>query len=141
MRRFHRRHDADRLEPVLPNVDDSPSKSLLIEAGWGAHPRPRLELYDLIMDPGEMRNLAEFPDFDDVRAELEQQLHKGWSAPQTRWSAVRYQFRRGVRQRPRSDLGKRAVRGGCGLTVLNLSSGRSGRAWKHAPYKVEGLLD
>ena len=52
------RHFGDRLEPVLPNVDDSPSKSLLVEAGWGTEPRPRLELYDLIMDPGEMRNLA-----------------------------------------------------------------------------------
>ena len=32
------RHFGDRLEPVLPNVDDSPSKSLLIDAGWGATP-------------------------------------------------------------------------------------------------------
>ena len=52
------RHFGDRLEPVLPNVDDSPSKSLLIDAGWGGKPRPRFELYDLIMDPGEMRTLA-----------------------------------------------------------------------------------
>ena len=62
------RHFGDRLEPVLPNVDDSPSKSLLIAAGWGTQRRPRLELYDLIMDPGEMRNLAEVPDFARVSA-------------------------------------------------------------------------
>ena len=68
------RHYGDRLEPVLPNVDDSPSKSLLIDAGWGSHPRPRVELYDLIMDPTEMRNLADVPDFALLREELEGRL-------------------------------------------------------------------
>jgi arylsulfatase A-like enzyme len=68
------RHYGDRLEPVLPNVDDSPSKSLLIDAGWGSHPRPRVELYDLIMDPAEMRNLADVPDFALLREELEGRL-------------------------------------------------------------------
>jgi len=68
------RHFGDRLEPVLPNVDDSPSKSLLIDAGWGSHPRPRVELYDLIMDPAEMRNLADVADFAPLREELERRL-------------------------------------------------------------------
>ena len=71
------RHFGDRLEPVLPNVDDSPSKSLLIEAGWGSDPRPRVELYDLIMDPAEMRNLADVPDFEPLREELEGRL-RAW---------------------------------------------------------------
>ncbi len=70
------RHFGDRLEPVLPNVDDSPSKSLLISAGWGKSPRPRLELYDLIMDPTEMRNLAELEDFAPVREELDDRLRE-----------------------------------------------------------------
>jgi arylsulfatase A-like enzyme len=64
------RHFADRLEPVLPNVDDSPSKDLLVAAGWGRDPRPREELYDLLMDPGEMRNLAGSAACADVEAEL-----------------------------------------------------------------------
>jgi len=68
------RHFGDRLEPVLPNVDDSPSKDMLVAAGWGRHRRPRLELYDLLMDPGEMRNLADSPLHADVRAELEARL-------------------------------------------------------------------
>jgi arylsulfatase A-like enzyme len=68
------RHFGDRLEPVLPNVDDSPSKALLIDAGWGSHPRPRLELYDLIMDPGEMRNLADDPTSAPLREELDWRL-------------------------------------------------------------------
>jgi arylsulfatase A-like enzyme len=69
-------HFGDRLEPVLPNVDDSPSKTLLMEAGWGSHPRPRVEVYDLVMDPGEMRNLADAPEFADLRGDLERRLHE-----------------------------------------------------------------
>jgi N-sulfoglucosamine sulfohydrolase len=71
------RHFGDRLEPVLPNVDDSPSKDLLIRAGWGQHPRPRLEFYDLVLDPGEMRNLADDAAQADVLATLDDRLH-GW---------------------------------------------------------------
>jgi N-sulfoglucosamine sulfohydrolase len=69
------RHFGERLEPVLPNVDDSPSKDLLIAAGWGHQPRPRVELYDLVLDPGEMRNLAEDAAQADVRATLDERLH------------------------------------------------------------------
>ncbi|HEX7289935.1 MAG TPA: sulfatase [Conexibacter sp.] len=60
------RHFGERLLPVLPNVDDSPSKDLLVAAGWAEQPRPRLELYDLLADPIEMRNLA----YDDAFTEL-----------------------------------------------------------------------
>jgi N-sulfoglucosamine sulfohydrolase len=70
------RNFGERLEPVLPNVDDSPSKTLLIEAGWATQRRPRVELYDLIMDPGEMRNLADDGDFALVREELDLRLHQ-----------------------------------------------------------------
>ena len=68
------RHFGDRLEPVLPNVDESPSKALLVAAGWGEQPRPRVELYDLVMDPGEMRNLAEDPVHAGVLADLDARL-------------------------------------------------------------------
>jgi N-sulfoglucosamine sulfohydrolase len=70
------RHFGERLEPVLPNVDDSPSKTLLIEAGWATHPRPELEFYDLLMDPGEMRNLADEPEYADLRRDLDRRLHE-----------------------------------------------------------------
>jgi N-sulfoglucosamine sulfohydrolase len=65
------RHFGERLLPVLPNVDDSPSKELLVAAGWGETPRPRLELYDLLADPGEMRNLA----YDESYVELLDELN------------------------------------------------------------------
>jgi arylsulfatase A-like enzyme len=68
------RHFGDWREPVLPNVDDSPSKDLLVAAGWGTIPRPEIELYDLLLDPGEARNLAGYPAFADVGAELEERL-------------------------------------------------------------------
>ena len=73
------RHYGDRLEQVLPNVDDSPSKSLLIAAGWGVQRRPRVELHDLIMDPNEMRNLAEDADSAALRQDLEGRLYE-WMA-------------------------------------------------------------
>jgi arylsulfatase A-like enzyme len=70
------RHFGDRLEPVLPNTDDSPSKDLLVEAGWGTRRRPREELYDLLMDPGEMRNLAGDPELDEVQRALSERLQR-----------------------------------------------------------------
>ena len=73
------RHFGDRLAPVLPNIDDSPSKSLMIAAGWATQRRPRVELYDLVMDPGEMRNLAEVSEFAPLRDELDERLHE-WMA-------------------------------------------------------------
>lgn len=70
------RHHGERLEPVLPNVDDSPSKDLLVAAGWGERPRPRVELYDLLADPGEMRNLADDPGCAELRGRLDGRLRQ-----------------------------------------------------------------
>ena len=52
------RRYADRIPPVLPNCDDSPSKSLWLDAGWRQQPQEREQLYDLVFDPGEQHNLA-----------------------------------------------------------------------------------
>jgi N-sulfoglucosamine sulfohydrolase len=71
------RHFGDRLEPVLPNTDDSPSKDLLMRAGWGRHPRPRVEFYDLVLDPGEMRNLADDATQAEALDALDDRL-QGW---------------------------------------------------------------
>ena len=56
IRRFH-----DYDHPVLANCDDSATKSLLVEAGWGDQIVPREHLYDLLLDPNEDRNLAAEP--------------------------------------------------------------------------------
>ena len=68
------KHFGDRLEPVLPNIDDGPTKDLLLAAGLGDQPRPRVELYDLLMDPGEMRNLADDEAAAGIRTDLERRL-------------------------------------------------------------------
>jgi N-sulfoglucosamine sulfohydrolase len=66
--------DYDR--PVLPNIDDSPSKDVFTDAGWGERHVPREQLYDLILDPEEGNNLAPDPAFENVRAELAERLER-----------------------------------------------------------------
>jgi arylsulfatase A-like enzyme len=51
------RRYGDRSAPVLPNCDDSPSKSLWLDSGWRQRTVPKEELYDLVFDPGEQCNL------------------------------------------------------------------------------------
>jgi N-sulfoglucosamine sulfohydrolase len=68
------RRFGDRDLPVLANVDDSPTKELLLEAGWGDLPRPREELYDLVLDPAEARNLVGDPAHADVHVALRDRL-------------------------------------------------------------------
>ena len=52
------RRYGDRAMPVLPNCDDSPSKSLWLEAGWKQKIQPEEQMYDLIFDPTENNNLV-----------------------------------------------------------------------------------
>ena len=68
-----------RLEPVLPNIDDSPSKDVLVRAGWGSRPRPREALYDLLLDPGEARGVEDDPAHAGIRADLGARLDR-WMA-------------------------------------------------------------
>ncbi len=51
--------------PVLPNTDNSPSKSLWMESGWVEMPPSSEELYDLIFDPNEANNLITQKTFGD----------------------------------------------------------------------------
>jgi N-sulfoglucosamine sulfohydrolase len=52
------RRYGDRHTPVLPNCDDSPSKSLWLEHGWKQQNVATEELYDLVFDPAEQSSLA-----------------------------------------------------------------------------------
>jgi arylsulfatase A-like enzyme len=70
------RHFDDYGKRVLPNIDDSPSKDVLLEAGWGERPVPGEELFDMVLDPEEGNNLAGDPAFEDVRAELAGRLER-----------------------------------------------------------------
>jgi arylsulfatase A-like enzyme len=60
--------------PVLANCDDSGTKDLLVTAGWGQQEVPEEQLYDLVLDPQEGRNLADDPARGEVLAELRERL-------------------------------------------------------------------
>lgn len=65
--------------PVLPNCDDSSSKTRLRSEGWDRRPQASEELYDLIFDPNESCNRAKDPDYAEVLEGLRMKLD-GWMA-------------------------------------------------------------
>ena len=69
IRRFH-----DYPHPVLANCDDSASKDLWVEHGWGEHEVPTEQLYDLMFDPNEGEDLARDPSRQAVLAEMRERL-------------------------------------------------------------------
>jgi N-sulfoglucosamine sulfohydrolase len=69
IRRFH-----DYPHPVLANCDDSASKDLWVEHGWGERLVPEEQLYDLLFDPDEGDNLTEDPSRQGVLAEMRERL-------------------------------------------------------------------
>ncbi len=71
--KYIRRYD-DRQAPVLPNCDDSLSKSLWLEHGWAQMaPEPEM-LFDLIFDPNEAHNLAGDPRAQEILVDLRARL-------------------------------------------------------------------
>ncbi|MFO7871239.1 MAG: sulfatase [Kiritimatiellia bacterium] len=66
------RRYSDRDKPVLPNCDQSPSKDLIMEAGW--YPVEREMLYDTILDPHETGNLAGKPEAEEVLADMQKRM-------------------------------------------------------------------
>jgi N-sulfoglucosamine sulfohydrolase len=73
--KYIRRFD-ERTTPVVVNTDDSPSKAFLMKSGWAEQPVDREQLYDLLLDPNEARNLAAQPAAADLKAELAAQLEE-----------------------------------------------------------------
>ena len=71
---YIRRYD-ERSKPVLPNCDDSLSKTLWMDYGWSDIPPDEELLFDLIFDPHEAHNLVGDPHavdvLDDLRARLD----------------------------------------------------------------------
>ena len=59
---------------MLPNVDDGPTKDLLVAHGWAERELPREELHDLLFDPAEAANVADDPAYAEVRDELAARL-------------------------------------------------------------------
>ena len=59
---------------VLANVDDGPTKDLLLASGWGERRIPEEQLYDLVFNPNETRNMAGDPAVADVLEEMRGRL-------------------------------------------------------------------
>ena len=70
IRRFHGYE-----HPVLANCDDSDTKDLLVESGWGKQIVPEEQLYDLILDPNESRDLSSSPDCATTLADLRERVN------------------------------------------------------------------
>src|SRR4029077_8194657 len=72
--KYIRRFD-DYEHPVLANCDDSQSKDLLVEAGWGERTVPGAQPYDRALAPAEGDDLAADParagDLAEMRGRLQ----------------------------------------------------------------------
>lgn len=61
--KYIRRFDENHPKPVLANIDDGPSKDVILQNGWADRPIPKERLFDLLYDPPEMHNVAFDPDY------------------------------------------------------------------------------
>jgi arylsulfatase A-like enzyme len=73
--KYIRRFD-DRDSPVLPNCDDSPTKTLWMEAGWADMAPPQEALYDLVFDPHEAHNLVGDPRAEEALKDMRARLQR-----------------------------------------------------------------
>ena len=73
------RHYGDRNRPVLANCDGGPSKDLWMEKDWRDRPVDREELFDLIFDPNETRDVVKDPSLravaEEMRGRLDRWMH------------------------------------------------------------------
>ena len=70
------RRYGDHRGPVLANCDDGPTKDELIANGWADWDQDEEQLFDLALDPNEMRNLVDEPRFATVADELRGRLSR-----------------------------------------------------------------
>jgi len=68
------RRFGDRARPLLPNLDDGPSKNLWLSHGWSERDLPEEYLFDLVFDPNEAANLADQPRCGQVLADMRERL-------------------------------------------------------------------
>ncbi len=74
--RYIRRFGKRRCQVILPNCDDSPSKTLWMENGWAECAVAEEQLYDLAFDPNEACNVAGVPRYAGALAEMRERLER-----------------------------------------------------------------
>ena len=80
---------------MLPNVDDGPTKDLLVANGWAEKPLAREELHDLLFDPAEAANVAGDPAYEaDARRARASGWRRGCARRTTRCSTATWSRRR-----------------------------------------------
>jgi arylsulfatase A-like enzyme len=72
--KYIRRLDDDFDTTVMPNCDNSISKTHWANYEWAKANVPKEQLYDLEFDPNEMSNLADRSDMQDVLADMRKRL-------------------------------------------------------------------
>jgi N-sulfoglucosamine sulfohydrolase len=73
--KYMRRYDGQHPGRVLANLDDSLTKDVLVEAGWGDVDPPPEALFDLWLDPSEGNNRIDDPALGQVAEDLRRRLH------------------------------------------------------------------
>ena len=74
--KYIRRFDPGHTGQILANVDDSPSKRLLLNHGWADREIPHEQLFDLFFDPNEAANLVGDERYGAVLDELRERLER-----------------------------------------------------------------
>ncbi len=70
------RRFGERRLPVLPNIDDSPSKEVWLRNGYAEREIAPVQLYDLVFDPNEACNVIDRPEHASVAADLGERLQR-----------------------------------------------------------------
>ena len=70
------RRFGERRLPVLPNIDDSPSKEVWLRNGYAEREIAPVQLYDLVFDPNEACNVIDRPEHAGVAADLGERLQR-----------------------------------------------------------------
>lgn len=70
------RRFGERRKPVLANIDDSPSRDVLLEAGFADIELPEVALYDTTLDPQQRANVASASKYREVRDDLLARLQR-----------------------------------------------------------------
>ncbi|MGH2959981.1 MAG: sulfatase/phosphatase domain-containing protein, partial [Solirubrobacterales bacterium] len=69
------RFDQEHPGHVLSNLDDGPTKELMLSLGWAGQNPPAEALYDVLLDPTEGENRISDPTLDGVAEDLRARLH------------------------------------------------------------------